>query len=174
LAQPIVGLIFGGGRFSPADVRTTALFFTFYTLSLFAWSAQAIYARAFYAAGITWLPMAASVVILVVAFPLYGIGYRSMGSGGLAVASDVGLVLQAATLAFLLHKKQMVSLAGLDFEEMGRCLVTGLLSGVALWALVGPLWQSAAHALGIPARPANRLTELVIILLGSAIWLALT
>jgi putative peptidoglycan lipid II flippase len=174
LAQPIVGLIFGGGRFSPADVQTTALFFTFYTLSLFAWSAQAIYARAFYAAGITWLPMSASVLILVVAFPLYGMGYRWMGSGGLAVASDVGLVLQAATLAFLLHKKQMVSLAGLDFQEMGRCLLTGLVSGVLLWAMVGPLWQSTAHALGMHARPINRLTELVVILLGSAIWLALT
>jgi putative peptidoglycan lipid II flippase len=56
LAEPIVDLIFGGGRFTPNDVRQTALFFALYTLSLFLWSAQAIYARSFYAAGITWLP----------------------------------------------------------------------------------------------------------------------
>lgn len=174
LAQPIVGLIFGGGHFTPADVHTTAVFFILYTLSLFAWSAQAIYARAFYAAGITWLPMAASVVILVVAFPLYGLGYRWMGSGGLAVASDVGLVLQAAMLALLLHKRQMVSLAGLDYEEMGRCLLAGTVCGAALWAIVGPLWQWITQALGIHAHAQSRWVELAIILVGSALWLAAT
>src|ERR1039458_9852783 len=54
LAQPIAGLVFGGGRFTPEDVRQTALFFALYALSLFLWSAQAIYARSFYAAGVTW------------------------------------------------------------------------------------------------------------------------
>lgn len=171
LAQPIVGVIFGGGRFTPADVRTTAFFFTLYTLSLFAWSAQAIYARAFYAAGITWLPMAASVVILVVAFPLYGLGYRWMGSGGLAIASDVGLLLQALALAVLLHRHQMVSLAGLDYREMGRCLLTALVTGAALWAAVGPAWTWVAHALGVASH--GRIIELARLLVGSAVWLLL-
>jgi putative peptidoglycan lipid II flippase len=174
LAQPIVGLIFGGGHFMPADVHTTAVFFILYTLSLFAWSAQAIYARAFYAAGITWLPMAASMVILVVAFPLYGLGYRWMGSGGLAIASDLGLVLQAATLAVLLHQRHMVSLAGLDYEEMGRCLLAGCVCGVGLWGIVGPLWTWSTHALGIHAHMQNRWLELGLILVGTALWLAAT
>ncbi len=174
LAQPIVGLIFGGGHFTPADVHTTAVFFILYTLSLFAWSAQAIYARAFYAAGITWLPMAASMVILVVAFPLYGLGYRWMGSGGLAIASDLGLVLQAATLALLLHQRHMVSLAGLDYEEMGRCLLAGCVCGVGLWVIVGPLWSSSLQLLGIHAHTQNRWLELGLILVGTALWLAAT
>ncbi|HEX4285627.1 MAG TPA: lipid II flippase MurJ [Terracidiphilus sp.] len=175
LAQPIVGVLFGGGRFTQSDVHTTALFFIFYTLSLFAWSAQAIYARAFYAAGITWLPMAASVIILVVAFPLYGLGYRWMGSGGLAIASDLGLILQAATLALLLHQRHMVSLAGLDYEEMGRCLLTALATGAALWAVVGPGWTWASHALGMGAHAAhNRWIEVALLLMGSALWLFIT
>jgi putative peptidoglycan lipid II flippase len=173
LAQPIVGFIFGGGRFTAVDVHTTALFFTLYTLSLFAWSAQAIYARAFYAAGITWLPMSASVVILVVAFPLYGLGYRWMGSGGLAVASDIGLVLQAVTLALLLHQRRMVSLAGLDYEELGRCLLTGAVSGAAVWLVCGPLWNWGLHAAGLTAHIQSRWFELAILLAGSALWTAL-
>jgi putative peptidoglycan lipid II flippase len=174
LAQPIVGVIFGGGRFTPADVHTTAVFFTLYTVSLFAWSAQAIYARAFYAAGITWLPMAASAVIGVVAFPLYGLGYRWMGSGGLAVASDAGLVLQALTLGLLLHRRHMVSLSGLDYQEMGRCLLTGLLGGAALWLLVGPVWSWGARRLGIGSHGPGRLVELAVLLTGTLAWCAAT
>lgn len=133
LSQSAVGLIFGGGRFTPGDVNLTAWFFAFYALSLFAWSAQAIYARAFYAAGITWLPMLASTIILFVAFPLYGLGYRMWGAAGLALASDAGIILQALTLALLLHKRRMVSLAGLDYAEMGRCLLASCAGGAAAW-----------------------------------------
>jgi putative peptidoglycan lipid II flippase len=182
LAQPIVGLIFGGGRFTPGDVHYTALFFALYTLSLFAWSAQAIYARAFYAAGITWLPMLASTIILFVAFPLYGIGYRMSGAGGLAVASDIGIALQALVLALLLHKRRMVSLASLDFGEMGRCLFAGLVSGgavaLATWAVARALTQalgdSAAHSGPAHAHGAGRLAALAMLLAGTAVWLVLT
>ncbi len=139
LSHAIVDLVFGGGHFTLADVNLTALFFALYTLALFAWSAQAIYARAFYAAGITWLPMLASTVILVVAFPLYGLGYNAWGAAGLALASDFGIVLQAATLGVLLHQRRMVSLAGLDYAEMGRCLMAALaaggVAGMLAWSL---------------------------------------
>jgi putative peptidoglycan lipid II flippase len=172
LAGPIVGVIFGGGRFTPADVSHTALFFALYTASLFAWSAQAIYARAFYAAGITWLPMLASTIILFVAFPLYGMGYRMDGAGGLALASDAGIALQALTLAVLLHKRQMVSLASLDYAEMGRCLLAGLVSGAVVkllaWA-IGIVF-SRMHGAHLSAR----IGDLVVLAAGTALWLGLT
>lgn len=171
LSQPIVGLIFGGGRFTPVDVNLTALFFALYTISLFAWSAQAIYARAFYAAGITWLPMLASTIILVVAFPLYEVGYRIWGAGGLALASDAGILLQAVTLALLLHKRRMVSVASLDLAEMGRCLLAGCASGAAAWALA---WTLAALARRVPviaqSHHAHYWVDSAILLVGLAVW----
>jgi len=171
LAVPIVGLVFGGGRFTPADVSLTALFFALYTVSLFAWSAQAIYARAFYAAGITWLPMLASTVILVVAFPLYGIGYRLTGAAGLALASDAGLLLQTIALALLLHSKRMVSLASLDYREIGRCFVVACISGVVVWFIFSRLARYALHAL---AHNPGRWTDAVLLALGSLAWLAIS
>jgi putative peptidoglycan lipid II flippase len=171
LAQPTVGLIFGGGRFTPGDVRQTALFFSLYTLSLFLWSAQAIYARSFYAAGVTWLPMLASTIIMLVAFPLYGLGYRWHGAAGLAIASDLGIALQTISLAVLLHRRRMVSLAGLDFAEMGRCLLAALAGGAVAWMAVwglgglpGILWGSL--------RPAQiRWTDLTLLVIGTAVWM---
>ncbi len=175
LAQPLVELIFGGGRFTPGDVNLTAWFFAFFALSLFAWSAQAIYARAFYAAGITWLPMLASTIILIVAFPLYGLGYRTWGAAGLAVASGAGIILQAATLAVLLHQRRMVSLASLDYAEIGRCLLGAFAGGGAAW-LVG--FTLAALFRQLPQlgllHHARSIVDIAILIGGLAAWTAVT
>ena len=174
LSHPTVGLIFGGGRFTPHDVTLTAMFFTFYTLSLFAWSAQSIYARAFYATGTTWLPMLASVVILFIAFPLYGAGYKSMGAGGLALASDAGILLQAITLAVLLHRRQMVSLASLDYKEMGRCLLAGLTSGFAVWIAIWGANTVLAHMPDQVLLQHARIYDACVLAIGITVWLAIT
>jgi putative peptidoglycan lipid II flippase len=169
LAQPIVGLVFGGGRFTPNDVRQTALFFAFYTLSLFLWSAQAIYARSFYAAGITWLPMLASTIITLVAFPLYGLGHLWLGTSGLVLASDAGIALQAVTLALLLHLRRMVSLASLDYVEMGRCLLAAAIGGLGVGLLFG--WLNGALHREIPGH--LRWIDLAVLVAGSIIWIAI-
>jgi putative peptidoglycan lipid II flippase len=175
LSQSTVELIFGGGRFTPGDVNLTAWFFAFYTLSLFAWSAQAIYARAFYAAGITWLPMLASTIILLVAFPLYGLGYRIWGAAGLALASDAGILLQAATLGVLLHKRRMVSLASLDFVEMGRCLLAACAGGAAAGLVA---WGLRAGLRYLPSltklHHARSIADAVILAGGAAVWTVMT
>jgi putative peptidoglycan lipid II flippase len=174
LSHSIVGLIFGGGRFTPHDVYLTTTFFTIYTVSLFAWSAQAIYARAFYATGTTWVPMLASVIILLVAFPLYGLGFRMWGAGGLAVASGAGIVLQAATLAVLLHRRHMVSIASLDFAEMGRCLLAGLASGLAVWIAVWGAGIVLSHLPDQLLLRHARVYDLCVLAVGTAVWLAIT
>ena len=170
LAHPIVGLIFGGGRFTPNDVKLTALFFALYTLSLFLWSAQAIYARSFYAAGITWLPMLASTLIVFVAFPLYHMGSERWGTAGLALASDVGIALQAITLAVLLHLRRMVSLASLDFAEMGRCLSAGLAGGGVVWGALWGLDKLPVPWLHPHAAAQIRWIDLGLLMLGCALW----
>jgi putative peptidoglycan lipid II flippase len=170
LAQPIVGLIFGGGRFTPFDVRQTALFFALYTLSLFLWSAQSIYARSFYAAGITWLPMLASTIITLAAFPLYGFGYGWRGAAGLALASDVGIALQAVSLAVLLHKRHMVSLASLDFAELGRCLLAGLAGGTVAWLVILGVGSLLGYLVHPHVNAQIRWIDLGQIVAGTAVW----
>jgi len=169
LAQPIVGLLFGGGRFTPEDVHKTAIFFALYTLSLFLWSAQAIYARSFYAAGITWLPMLASTVITIVAFPLYGFGFRMQGAAGLALASDAGIALQAFCLAVLLHQRRMVSLASLDYAEMGRCLFAAVVSGAGVGVIFG--WVGGVLHKAMPSQV--RWIDLAVLLAGTVLWAAI-
>ena len=173
LAHPIVGLIFGGGRFTANDVNLTALFFALYTLYLFLWSAQAIYARSFYAAGITWLPMLASTIIVFVAFPLYHMGSERWGTAGLALASDAGIALQAITLAVLLHQRRMVSLASLDFAEMGRCLLAGVGSGAGVWLLIWELGRLTGLLAGAHLAAQTRWIDFAMLIVGTALWVAM-
>jgi putative peptidoglycan lipid II flippase len=170
LAAPLVELIFLGGRFSIGDARECAAFFAVFSVSMFLWSAQAIYARAFYAAGNTFLPMLASTIVTVVSWPVYDSLYHWHGVMGLAVASDLGIALQTLTIALLLHQRRMVSLASLDYEELGRCLLAALASGAGVWAAVWGM-NGIFGYLGWRHLPAQiRWADLAVLAVGSLIW----
>ncbi|HVZ83687.1 MAG TPA: murein biosynthesis integral membrane protein MurJ [Terracidiphilus sp.] len=178
LGRPLIELIFVGGRFSSSDAAQCAAYFAVFSLSLFLWSAQAIYSRAFYAAGNTLIPMTAGTIVTVVSFPLYAVLYRTCGAMGLAAASDIGITLQTLLIAFLLHQRRMVSLAGLDYAELARCLGAALVSGAAVWAAF--TWaggRAAQHILHTgPAHHgamAARLLNLLLLAAGTLVWLLL-
>jgi putative peptidoglycan lipid II flippase len=187
LGRPLIELIFVGGRFSTADAAQCAAYFAVFSLSLFLWSAQSIYSRAFYAAGNTIAPMTAGTIITVISFPLYSALYHAYGAMGLAIASDIGIALQTLAIALLLHRRRMVSLAGLDYRELARCLAAALASGAAVWtvftrfgswssnwlaarAVHSALQTSLTHHGGITQRVIN----LSVLLAGAAVWLLLT
>ncbi len=171
LDLPLVQMIFLGGRFSSADAHACAGFFAVFCLSMFLWSAQAIYARAFYAAGNTLLPMIAGTAVTLVSLPIYAGLYRAWGATGLAAASDLGIALQTIVLAIMLHEKHMVSLASLDYAELGRCLLAAVLSGAAVWFVFTWMVGRAGHELGWNLDSANRLRDLAILLAGTFLWL---
>jgi len=166
LALPAVELIYLGGRFTAVDCRQCAAYFSVFSISLFLWSAQAIYARAFYASGNTFLPMTAGTVVTAISLPIYFSLYHAYGAIGLAVASDLGIALQTVVLAALLHQRRMVSLASLDYMEMGRCLLAGAISGVGtgvlFWRLAGVLHKF------LPGR--IQWIDLLILVAGTSLW----
>jgi len=174
LAAPLVELLFLGGRFSSADSRECAAYFAVFSISMFLWSAQAIYARAFYAAGNTFIPMAAGTVVTVVSWPVYAALYDAHGAMGLAIASDLGIALQTGTIAVLLHRRRMVSLASLDYAELGRCLLAALVSGAIVWLALRGLEDLVGRLLHLYLPAQIRWTDLAFLLLGTAAWLLIT
>ena len=173
LAAPLVDLIFLGGRFSAADSRECAAYFAVFSVSLFLWSAQAIYARAFYAAGNTLVPMAAGTVVTLVSLPIYASLYHWHGVMGLAIASDIGIALQTVTIALLLHQRHMVSLASLDYAELGRCLLAALASGAVVWFFIWGLGRMPGHLLGAHLSLRIQWTDLALLVAGTAVWVAI-
>jgi putative peptidoglycan lipid II flippase len=166
LGLPAIELIYLGGRFSAADCRECAGYFAIFSISLFLWSAQAIYARAFYAAGNTFLPMAAGTVVTLVSLPIYYSLYHGYGAIGLAVASDLGIAMQTVVLAVLLHQRRMVSLAGLDYVEMGRCLLAAVASGAGVGLLFW--WLGGLAHKAMPGQV--YWIDLAVLLAGTALW----
>ena len=165
LAPALVDLVLRGGAYKAVDTAQTASYFALFSISLFLWSAQAIYARAFYAAGNTLAPMVAGTIVTLVSLPIYASLFRLQGTAGLAVASDIGIALQTLSLAVLLHRRRMVSLASIDYRELGRCVAAGVVSGAAVWAAI----LGIAHFL--PGR--SRWIDAAELVVGSALWLAI-
>jgi len=162
LARPAIDLVLRGGSFRAADVQTTALYFAIFALSLALWSAQAIYARAFYAAGNTLTPMTTSTLIAAASVPLYGFFFHRWGGVGLALASDLGITAQTLALALLLHMRGLVRVRELEFAELARAFVASSVAG----AVVVLLLRTLPHILGFRG-------DLLQLVMGSIVWFAL-
>src|SRR6185503_15358327 len=105
----------------------------------------------------TRVPMIAGTIVTVISIPIYAFLYHGFGVAGLAVASDIGIALQTCTIAVLLHKKRMVSLASLDYAEMGRCLLAGVAGGLIVWVGIWVFRETMAQLPGAPIRTHMRL-----------------
>jgi putative peptidoglycan lipid II flippase len=161
-SMPIADALLRGGAFQRADSAVMAGYLGIFSISLCLWSAQALYARAFYAAGNTVTPMVASTIVTIVSIPVYSLLYRLRGPSGLAIASDVGITLQTITLAVLLHRRQMVSLAGLNYREIARSLLAAVIALIALLGL-----REVVHS-------TSRVWELAILAMATLVWIGLS
>lgn len=123
--------LFRGGRFKHADAAATTQLFVVLAITLALWAVQGIYARAFYAASDTKTPAITGTLITVLSVPMYWALFKAHGLTGLAIASDIGIFAQTASLAILLHRKRLVSLSHLEFAELGRAFLAALIAYAA-------------------------------------------
>ena len=151
-AFPLIDLVYRRGRFTVSDTQTTAIYFFWFSLSLALWSAQGLYARAFYAAGDTLTPMVAVTVITSASLPVYSLLFHKYGVVGLAFASDIGIGANLLALACLLHYRKLVSLGTLRWDELGKSALIGVVAGVISLEVV----KSATPLFSSPRQPHER------------------
>ncbi len=128
-ALPLIDLVYRRGKFLFVDSQTSAIYFFWFSLSLVLWSAQGLYARAFYAAGDTLTPMVAVSVITLLSMPVYSFLFHTFGVVGLAWASDIGIGMNLLALAWLLHYRKLVSLSEMRWGELSKAAVTATVAG---------------------------------------------
>ena len=161
LALPLIDLVYRRGRFSFSDSRSTAVYFFLFSLSLIMWSAQSLYARAFYATGDTMTPMVATTLITIASLPMYSFLFRKFSVTGLAFASDVGITAQAIVIAILLHTRKLVPLGGLNWKELGKSTIIGAVSGGLSY-----------EVMRIVTLDGSRKADLLALALGTLTWAA--
>ncbi|WP_158944524.1 murein biosynthesis integral membrane protein MurJ [Granulicella sp. S190] len=123
--------LFRRGKFNHADAAGTTHLFRVLAVTLAIWAVQGIYARAFYAASDTKTPAITGTVITLLSIPIYAALFHTFSLEGLAIASDIGILAQTASLAYLLNRKRLVSFHDLEFAELGRSFLAALLAYAA-------------------------------------------
>jgi putative peptidoglycan lipid II flippase len=164
-AIPLIDLVYRRGKFSFGDTQTSAVYFFWFSLSLVLWSAQGLYARAFYAAGDTLTPMLAVSLITVISLPIYSFLFHAFGVVGLAWASDIGIGINLLALAGLLHHRGLVRLDEMRWKELAKALLAAVIAGVISFevAKAVPL-GSTGHG--------NRVADIMQLALVSITWAA--
>ena len=102
---PVVNLVFSHTRLQGEDIQATAGTLALFSLGMFAWSAQYILARGFYATRDTLTPAVVGTVMTALIIPLYWWLFHHWAHLGLALASSLGILAYAVVLFVLLNRR---------------------------------------------------------------------
>jgi putative peptidoglycan lipid II flippase len=132
LSVPLTGMLYQHGKFNLYDTQLTALTLRFYSLGIFAWSAQAILTRGYYALQDSRTPVISGtcMTVLFIAMNWYVVKYHDAdwGVAGLATATTIAATAHMVILYFFLTRRT----CGLQGIRMAVMLVKLALSTVAL------------------------------------------
>jgi putative peptidoglycan lipid II flippase len=135
LATPIIRLIFERRAFTPLDTAATAAALQFYAVGLVGYSIVRIVSPVFYALGQNRTPVIVSVAAVAVNIVSSVALVRPFGYRGLALATSIAALFNAATLVVLLHRR----LGGLDdtrtLASVGRILMASAVMGATALAM---------------------------------------
>jgi putative peptidoglycan lipid II flippase len=135
LRHEVVRIIFQRGRFDPAATALTADMLLFLMPGAFAFSAQSLVVRGYYATQNTWLPALISTISVVLALPFYLLGMQFLGARGVALAIAVSALIQVTALFVLWNRKSANRTAAAVYRAIFRMVAIGGLAGLLLEGL---------------------------------------
>jgi putative peptidoglycan lipid II flippase len=131
LAQPIVQLMYQRGAFAPSDTLATAAALQFYAIGLLGYSVVRIASPAFYALEQNRIPVAVSIITVLVNAGLNMILVRSMGYEGLALGTSIAALLNAGLLLFMLSRHLGGLEGGRVLDSLLRIILAASVMGLA-------------------------------------------
>jgi putative peptidoglycan lipid II flippase len=147
---PLVYLVFSHTRLHGPDLAATASTLAFFSIGMFAWGAQNILARGFYATRDTITPAVVGTVTTLLSLPVYWLLVRRLDYVGLALASTIGIVAYTILLFVLLARRTRNPEEGTLVVFFLKVAAASCAAGYASYRLSGWLekyipWQ---HILG--------------------------
>ena len=133
LAEPITSVLFEHGAFTPEDRVAVATALFAFSFGLPAYVLNKALTPGFFGRHDTKTPVRASVIALVVNIIIAVALMRPLGHVGIAVATSVSAWLNAAQLAFILHKrKHLIPDARLK-RRLPRIILATAVMTAAVW-----------------------------------------
>jgi putative peptidoglycan lipid II flippase len=141
LAVPIVQLLLQHGKFHAPDTQLAAGALAFYCIGIFAWSAQSILSRSFYALQDTRTPVIIGTAVTLVFIPmnLLFMNVLHLGIRGLALATSVAATLHMLVMLLVLRKRLSGFETGKLLTSIGKTVVASGMAGLACWAVAQTL-----------------------------------
>ena len=150
LAQPVVWFVYRRGAFTADDATSTSVLLALFSLGIGAWSVQSLAARGYYALSNTLEPMLIGTVVVVVVVPIYALLHEAMSTPGLALASSIGITLNATVFVLVYRWRHApIGVVSLLVSGLKAILLAAAAGGATWWVaeLVRP-WLSADSQLG--------------------------
>jgi putative peptidoglycan lipid II flippase len=145
LRHEIVRVLFERWQFSAADTRATALALAGMVVGAFAFSAQTVVNRGFYAMQNTLLPAVYGSIAVVLSLPLYWVGLRTLGVLGIGLAISCSALAQVLVLFAIWNHRSHNTDSGAVYRFYGRMLLAALPITGVLMLTQRQLLQWIAH-----------------------------
>lgn len=131
-AADVATLIWGTTRFSSAELQEIGHFTAWLGLGLWAWAAQSLVARGFYAQQNTWLPTLLGSAVMLLCYPLYVWLAQHHGGRGLTWASSSAISIYVGLLLWRLRRGAQPQAQRAGPTLPGLVLRLGLAMGAAV------------------------------------------
>lgn len=170
---PLIYFVFSHTRLHGPDLVATAQALGMFSLAMFAWGAQGILARGFYAAHDTLTPAVAGTAITLVSLPVYWELSRHLQFLGLALASALAITSYAVVLFVLLsrrtHNSETAGLVYFLVKIVAVSVAAGLIASRVLRSLEARIAWRTTHGAFIVLAGATTAGALATLLLAKLI-----
>jgi putative peptidoglycan lipid II flippase len=155
-ATPLVYLVYSHTLLRASDLQDTANTLAVFSLGMFAWGAQNILARGFYAARDTLTPAIVGTALTFLNLPIYWLLNRRYQHLGLALASSIGIIAYTLLLFALLNRRTKNREAAEMIRFFLKVTAASVIAAVVCFKLAQLLhtrfgWQTTFHALAVLA-----------------------
>ncbi|HID98265.1 MAG TPA: murein biosynthesis integral membrane protein MurJ [Thermodesulfobacteriaceae bacterium] len=142
LAEPVIGLIYQHGRFSPYDTFMTAQALKFYSIGLLAYSAVKIIVPVYYALDDTRIPVIGSFIAVAANICIILATIKLLQHRAIALSTSLSIILNFLLLAAILYRKLGGFPAVRLFFSLAKILAASGLMGAAVWWISGLFGKS--------------------------------
>ncbi|MFH1241246.1 MAG: murein biosynthesis integral membrane protein MurJ [Pseudomonadota bacterium] len=160
LRHEVVVILFQRGRFDAAATELTSHLLPFLLLGAFAFSAQTVVVRGYYAMQNTLFPALLGTAAVLLSIPFYMVGVAQMGSAGVALGVSLAALLQVVVLYVLWNRRSGNRESREVYARVGKIICLSVFLGLVLEGLrrailsgIDPYKMSGALLIGLVLGP---------------------